>query len=88
MCTTEFMNEKIQKVSKINKKQSLMRRNNSHSKINKCAIYLLQILLIYNCYSYILQKANYEIYTKNGLVSFRMGVGVFFLLHVNDDCHA
>lgn len=43
MCTTEFMNEKIQNFSKINKKQSLMRRNNSHSKIYKCAIYLLKI---------------------------------------------
>jgi hypothetical protein len=44
-------------------------------------------ILIYNHYSYFIQKENYEIYMKNGVVSFRMGVGMFFVQHVNDDHH-
>jgi len=47
-----------------------------------------QYLLIYNFYSYFLQKENYKIHKKNGVVSFRMGVGMFFVQHVNDDYHA
>jgi hypothetical protein len=64
-----------------------MRRNNSPRKINICKICLLNHL-IHNCNSYILQKENYEIYKKNGVVSFRMGVGMSFVVHGNDSCHA
>lgn len=63
-----------------------MTRNNSPSKINKCTICLLN-LLIHNCNSYILQREKDEIYVKNREVSFGMGVEMFFALHVNDDRH-